>query len=493
MLAVIASSWALATSAIAGPDRKNMELKVGGSELIELTYPVKRASIADPRVADIVVLSPKEIYAYGKQVGYTSVILWEEGTGNRTLLDMVVSLDVSLLKEKLRQLFPREKIEVHTSETGVVLSGTVSGPEVVEEVLRLTRTYLPAGEKAAGQEGAGSPGPAVTNLLTVGGSQQVLLEVKFAEVTRTSGKDWQASLGYSDFSNNFRGAAGTSPLGVSSLGNLAVDAGTFLLNFKGNAANIFVNIKDFTGALQFLEKEGLARTLAEPRLVTQSGKEASFLAGGEFPVPVSQEEGNITIDYKEFGVALRFTPIVMSDGKISLHVAPTVSQISSTSAIPAGIVGANFIVPNLSTRKLDTTVQLYEGQTLALAGLLQNDIREEVSKIPGLGDIPILGALFRSNSFKQDRTDLLIAVTPYLVKPAAQGSLGFPGEHMQIPDEYEFYLEGVLEGERDSSSVSNLSMHHFTSASPDTGEQGGLEGVFGYLPVRSTATEGKPQ
>ncbi len=286
--------------------------------------------------------------------------------------------------------------------------------------------------------------------------------------------------------SDFTGALGVGVLGVSRLGTLAQNAGTLLLNFAGNAANIFVNIDDFTAALQLLEEEGLARVLAEPRLVTQSGQEASFLAGGSFPIPVAQDRNTITIEYKDFGVALKFTPIVLGDGKISLRVSPTVSEIGSSQAIPAGIVGADFIVPNLSTRRLDTTVQLYDGQTLALAGLLQQSLREEVNKIPGLGSVPILGALFRSSSYQQSKTDLLIAVTPHLVKPNKEGSLKFPGESMRLPSQYEFYLEGSLEGDRSDADFSALTRHSFardpqaTQGSP--GKKGGLEGDFGHQP-----------
>ncbi|MCA1765484.1 MAG: hypothetical protein LC633_04435 [Desulfobulbaceae bacterium] len=281
----------------------------------------------------------------------------------------------------------------------MVLSGTVSGPEVVEQVLRLTRTFLPV--KAEGQGdtgGSGRSGAGITNLLNVGNLQQVMLEVTFAEVTRNSGRDLQVGMGLNDMGtdlgNDFiKGSAGIGNLGVSGLGTLAGQAAQSLLfNFAGNAANIFVEIDDFTAALRFLESEGLARTLAEPRLVTQSGQEASFLAGGEYPIPVVQSAGAgdnpvVTIEFKEFGVGLAFTPVVMSNGKISLQVTPSVSTITDTASTAAGTV------PILTTRKLNTNVQLQDGQTLALAGLLQDNMREILTKIPYLSDIPILGTL----------------------------------------------------------------------------------------------------
>ncbi|HKI51623.1 MAG TPA: type II and III secretion system protein family protein, partial [Geothermobacteraceae bacterium] len=492
------------------PPRETVNIKVGGTQIIESPDAVKRASVINPDIADIVIISPKELYAYGKQPGYTTVILWQENKG-KTLLDVIVSLDLTALKEKLHQLFPDEQIEVHGSETGVVLSGTVSGPEVVESVLRLTRTFLPklAEGKGAGA-GTGVSGSGITNLLRVGGIQQVLLEVKFAEVTRNSNKDWQAAFGLEDLGDDFLGTVGlaniftpventfinaTIPQAPSQSGifegaldTVIQNPGSLLVNFAENPANIFVQIDNFKAALHMLETEGLARILAEPRLVTQSGKEASFLAGGEFPVPVAQDLGEISIEFKEFGVALRFTPIVMSDGKINLRVTPSVSQISSVGSIPAGIVGANFVVPTFSTRKLDTTVELYDGQTLALAGLLQDDLREQANKVPGLGDIPIIGQLFRSTSYQQEKTDLLIAVTPHLVKPVKEGELKFPGDKMKVPNGYEFYLEGRLESWRDEVQGSSLSEHKFFSPS-SASRQGGLEGSFGHQPIMALQKE----
>ncbi|MDT8420470.1 MAG: type II and III secretion system protein family protein [Desulfuromonadales bacterium] len=496
---VLVASLLVATSVSAvGIDRYNLDIKLGGSDLVNTAVPFKRISIADPEIADVVVLSPRTIYVFGKKVGYTSVILWEEGKG-QTLLDVVISLDLTGLKKKLHDLYPDEKIEVYGSETGVVLSGTVSGPDIVEQVLRLTKTYLPKqSEGDASQQGTGRSGTNITNLLKVGGIHQVMLEVKFAEVNRTKGKEWQAGLAYNDASSNFTGAASAggavlSPLKFSEkypgpamlpdgtvgslIDGLLQNPGTMFLNFAGNAANMFVNIDDFSAALTLLENEGLARTLAEPRLVTQSGQEASFLAGGEFPIPVPQGDGDITIQYKDFGVSLVFTPVVLSDGRISLRVAPSVSDIAGSQAFPVGIVGTEFIVPSLTTRKLETTVQLNDGQTLALGGLLQEKLRENVQKIPGLGDLPILGSLFRSTNYLEEKTDLLIAVTPHLVKPVPAGTLTFPGEDMQPPNWFEYYLEGRMEGRRPASPGSG-------SAPVATGgEQTGLEGTFGYEPV----------
>lgn len=486
--------------AAADTERRTLDLKLGGSELIKTPAPFTRVAIANPDIADVVVLSTSEVYIFGKKLGFTSMVLWEEDK-DKTVLDVVVSLDITALKQQLFELYPNEKIDVYASETGVVLSGTVSGPEVVEQVIRLTRTYLPKtaeGDKSQG--GSGLSGSGITNLLKVGGLQQVMLEVTFAEVSRDSGRDIQVGIGLDNMGKDFTGNFGTGPLGVE--GNGVVDNGsvkvpagslpalaaqTLLLNFAGdtisglagNAANIFVKIDHFTAALQFLESEGLARTLAEPRLVTQTGQEASFLAGGEFPVPQVEADGEIEINYKPFGVALSFTPVVMSDGRISLHVVPSVSTIANYSQTAAGPM------PILSTRNLETTVQLHDGQTLALAGLLQDNMRETVRKIPFLGDIPILGTLFRSTGYTQEKTDLLVAVTPHLVKPVPEGTIKFPGDRIQVPNRYEFYLEGVLEGARSDDDEPAVKPHDFPPPPHAASQVGGLEGNFGYQPVKA--------
>jgi pilus assembly protein CpaC len=373
-------------------------------------------------------------------------------------------------------------------------------------VIRLAQNYLPKeAEGGDAVRGTGRSGAGVTNLLRVSGPQQVMLEVKIAEVSRNWDREFKAGLGLEGLGSDFTGAVGTAPVftpiknafinanfpsapeqsGIfeGAIDGLIQNPGSLFMNFAGNAANIFLDIDNFQTALRFLETNGLARTLAEPRLVTTSGQEASFLAGGEFPIPVSQDVNTITIEFKEFGVALRFTPVVLEDGRISLRVAPSVSEISSTSVIPAGILGANFIVPNLSTRRLETTVEMYDGQTLALAGLLQDNLRESIEKIPGLGDIPILGTLFRSSKYRQQKTDLLIAITPRIVKPVPGGSIKFPGEYLKPPSRWEFYLEGRLEGKRPFDQVSAFGANEPLSPRISPVKSGGLDGNFGYKSV----------
>jgi pilus assembly protein CpaC len=460
------------------------------------------------------VITKDEIVLVGRTMGQSKILLRDD-MDNTTTLYVFVSPDVSLLKRRINQLFPNQDIKIYSNANGVILGGTVTGPEIVEQVLRVAGQILaaPTGGRpnpikvgdnvksaaskdelatviaqkqiisaTAGEGGGGAStgtsSPQIINLMKIDGPQQVMLEVKFAEVNRRSGRDLQAAFSLGGLSDDFGGAVGVNPLGAGSgVGGAApilpALLGDLFVNFSGlnRTANILLNIDKFSLALQFLESESLARLLAEPRLVTQSGQEASFLAGGEFPYQ-TVSDNDVGINFKEFGVGLKFTPIVGSDGMVTLRVSPSVSEITELVETSTGPQ------PVLSTRKLNTTVRLRDGQTLVLAGLLQDDLREIVSKVPMLGDIPILGTLFRSSSYQQRKTDLLIAVTPHIVKPVREDEISFPGEFLKPPNRQEFYLEGRLEGRRTADDPSILSQHRFVSETAIDG--GGMEGSFGH-------------
>jgi pilus assembly protein CpaC len=248
--------------------------------------------------------------------------------------------------------------------------------------------------------------------------------------------------------------------------------GNLILN-RPTAPNVFISIDNFALYMRFIEEEKLGRVLAEPKLVTMSGQEASFLAGGEFPYQTVDADGQTNTEFKDFGVGLRFTPVVGSDGLITLKVFPSVSEIASLVETSTGPQ------PTFNTRKLETMVQLRDGQTLALAGLLQDSLTETISKVPLLGDIPILGTLFRSTDYKSKKTDLLVAVTPHLIYPVQEGKISFPGEFIKPPNRFELYLEGRLEGRRADTDRSLLSDHVFTA--PTSVSSGGMEGSFGHM------------
>lgn len=462
-------------------------------------HPLRRVVIGNPDIVHVDVVSKNEIILVGKKLGNTKILLRDDA-GSETTLDIMVSPDITTLKKRINELFPGQNIRIYSNKSGVILAGSVTGAEIIEQVLRVANQLLltssdkgvasikvakgvrsaaskeelaqvmsesrgvtveAVAEEESGGE-TGKSGPSIINLMTVGGPQQVLLEVKFAEVNRRSARDLQAGFSLGKLSDDF--SYSSTSTGTAS----PAAAGSLLLNLASKA-NIFVNIDNFTATLRFLEEEQLGRILAEPKLVTMAGQEASFLAGGEYPFQEIDEDGDVGITFKEFGVGLRFTPIVGSDGLITLHVAPSVTEIASLIEVENGSNEAVF-----STRKLDSTVQLHDGQTLALAGLLQDSLTEVVNKIPLLGDIPIIGTLFRSTNYLQNKTDLMIAVTPHIIQPVREGELTFPGEFINPPNRFEFYLEGRLEGRRRATDPSHFSRHDFIPGN------GGLEGDFGH-------------
>ena len=417
---------------------QNVELVKGKSLLIETPVALKRVSLADPEIADALVISPRQLYLTGKAVGTTNLTLWAENERVFALYDLVVSPDLSRLKEKFHEILPGEDIRVTATHDAITLFGSISSTAKLSQALEVARAFAP--EK-------------VVNLLQVAGVHQVMLEVRVAEMSRSVSK----RLGF-NFAVNTAGAA----FGVSQLNRL-----TTFDNFVteiGAAINALFRIQTggvtLTSFIDALKEHGLVKILAKPTLVTLSGQEASFLAGGEFPIPVPQQEDTITIEFKTFGVALSFTPTVLSEQQISLRVAPEVSELDFANAVSI----SGFVVPALTTRRASTVVELADGQSFAIAGLLDESVREFVSKFPLLGDIPILGALFRSVSFQKSETELVIIVTPHLVKPLVLTHQPLPTDAFIEPNDVEFLLLGKLEGSGSKG-----------------GPSGKLDGQFGYI------------
>jgi pilus assembly protein CpaC len=509
-----------------------IEMVPGDNKKLMIDHDLKRIVVGDPNIIEIKVLSKNRIGLIAKGIGNSSITLNGPDEADVTSIYVHVAPDVIALKQRISQLFPGQNIRIYANKNGIILAGSVSGAEVVEQVLRLTEQMLASpgkeqaqpqveinrqvsstatdeelaqiiadtseisvdAKKKSGSSTTGKSSVTITNLMQVGGSQQVLLEVKLAEVNRESTRELQAGIGLGGLGSDFSGGISSSSsvltdfdtTGLSgvipggkigslvddiSIPGLADAPGTLFMNLA-DGANIFINIDNFTAMLRFVESERLGRILAEPKLVTMSGQEASFLAGGQFPFQEIDNNGNIGIEFKDFGVGLKFTPIVQSDGTITLKVAPSVTDIDQLVETSTGPQ------PVFSTRKLESTVQLRDGQTLALAGLLQENLTEVVNKVPFLGDIPYLGALFRSSNYQQSKTDLLVAVTPHLISPVREGDISFPGEFIKPPNRHEFYLEGRLEGRRTSMDPSQIQQHNFARKSYS--EAGGLEGDFGH-------------
>jgi len=423
-------------------------VSLGQSVVINAANAVKQVSLAEPTIADSVLLSPKQIYVIGKSIGTTTLTVWD-GKGNIAVLDIEVAPDIVGLKDNLRQILPSENIGVTTAKDGLTLFGDVSSATHLEQALTVAELYAP--EK-------------VTNLMQVSGVHQVMLEVRVAEMSTTLTK----RLGI-----NFTAFTGGTFFGLNLFSNLvAIDE----LGFGNNNPIPFLDavispsinsILQFgakgvtvTGFIDALKGDGLVKVLAEPTLVALSGQKASFLAGGEFPILVPQSNDQVTVEFRSFGVALSFTPTVIDSDKISIQVSPEVSELDFTTAVTF----AGTRIPGLNVRRASTVIELADGQSFAIAGLLQERIREVVSKFPLLGEIPILGALFRSSSFERGETELIIIVTPRLVKPLDMATQSLPTDHYVEPNDVDFFLFGRLQGK-----------------GPKERRQGKLDGMFGYI------------
>ncbi len=364
---------------------RSLSLAKGTSLLLVTSVPVLRFTVGDPEIADVVVVSPTELLVNGKTLGSTSLILWESTTGPR-LYSVEVTVDTPALERYLREALPGEQIGVTASGNSVTLSGTIRDPVAVDQAIAI-----------ASGTGVGS----VINNLVAPPAVQVLLQVRFAEINRSNLKDFATQL------------TTLNPQDLDSDGDWfaqSVSDGLLQVLLSNPAA-------DIEAAIRASISKGTLRSLAEPNLLTLPGKEASFLAGGEFPYPTIQggavgSVGAVTIAFREFGVRLRFTPVITRSGSIRLKVAPEVSQLDFAN----GLTFQGFVVPTILVRRAETEVELGEGQYLALAGLIDNQTIENVSKIPLLGDIPLLGAFFRSSQVRARETELLVLVTPRLIR-----------------------------------------------------------------------------
>ena len=439
-------------------------LSVGDSKIIELKQRVAKVELVNPAIADVVVLTPWKLYLIGKAPGSTRLILRSGDNLISSIIVLEVSPNVALLKEKLHEMFPEEKdIRVNAAQDSITLSGTVSSTMNLSQVLALASSYAPVDKEGKSK---------VVSFLEVGGVHQVMLEVRVSEMSRSLMRRLGVNFNY--ITQN-----GTN-LGISMLGSLTklptqgwpdnplvvADSVNFITRFIGDGTT-------WTFLIDALKEEGLVKVLAEPTLITLSGKTANFLAGGEYPIPVPQSMGGgtaVTIDYKSFGVGLNFTPTVLSSGKISMQVAPEVSELNFTNAVTI----QGYIVPALTTRRVSTTIELADGQSFAIAGLLRDDLREDVKKFPALGDIPILGVLFRSTSYQKEETELVIVVTPHLVKPVDMTKQTLPTDSLIEPDDFEFYLLGNLEGRGENGTETGPGASSLPGG-------GGLEGDFGYI------------
>ena len=392
--------------------RSGIQLALGKSRLYQYSESIVRVSVADAAIADVMVMNPKQIYLIGKKVGSTNVFIWHKDD-KLSSLDVSVGIDAGSVQGLLEQLLPTEKnLRVSSAGDSLVLTGQLTDSSKVQQAVLIAQEFT---EKK------------VLNMTTTGHLPQVLLEVKIAEVDKTVADSIGLQAQGSNFSFNMLNGT-VAPIG-----------------FAASASGTIGSVKTW---LQAQINSGLIKILAEPNIMAISGQDGEFLSGGIVYLPIVQSSGTggnvITLQPQNYGVGVKFTPTVLAEGRINLKVSPQVSEVQSQGiTVTAG--SSTTVFPSITTRQASTTVQLYDGQSFAIGGLIKNNVVEIISAFPGLANIPIIGALFRSSSFKADRSELLIVVTPHIVNPLNQRP-GLPTDKIIQPTATEFFIEGKLEG-----------------------------------------------
>lgn len=392
-----------------GDDAPVLEVHRGRSTVVGVDQPFATLAVADPEIASVTATSNQSFFVRGKAPGWTTVLVYDQGGAVQEFIQVNVVLGIDALKSDLQALLPGEDFDVVPVYDGVFISGEISTAGAASRAMQLAERHVPGG---------------VANGLAVEQAQQVLLEVRFVEASRAVVREFGIGLGGSREGDFSFGTSGDLISGIAGqLSGIATQAitGGFSVDAQINA----------------LEEKGVLRTLARPNLVALSGDTASFLAGGEFPIPVGQNEDVVTIEFREFGVSLAFTPTVLGEDMINVKVRPEVSTIDNTNSVSFD----GFVVPGLSVRRTETTVELRDGQSFAIAGLLQNSYSNDARNTPWLSGVPVLGSLFSSKRFERNETELVIIITPRLVEPASSiDELHTPYDTVDEPNQKEFFL-----------------------------------------------------
>jgi pilus assembly protein CpaC len=452
----------------AGSVERAVKVGLDKALVIDLPRDARDILVSNPAIADAVIRTPRRIYVTGVAIGQSNVIVFDRGGQQIVSLELSVERDTSGLTTLLHQLLPDSDVQVQIVSDNLILSGTVRNAADSRRAQDIANVFLNGGSQAQGSGGdaggvsvssaSGTTPSTVVNMLTIQGQDQVQVKVNVAEVNRNLVKQ----LGLSFDASNI------------SIGSLLLGADTALpFAVKGASPSQFgsIGVKQDGGGtatvtIKALEQTGLFKTLAEPTLTAISGESASFLAGGEFPVPAGKDQsGNVTITFKPFGVALSMTPVVLDDGRISLHVKTEVSELSTDGSVS---LGPDVSIPSLKVRRAETTLELPSGGSMVLGGLLEDSVRQSISALPGLGKLPILGALFRSRDFQRDETELVIIATPYLVRPVSRDALATPDQGFASASDAQAQLLG------------NLNRIYGGSATPPP-SGGGYQGSFGYI------------
>jgi pilus assembly protein CpaC len=471
-----------------------IKLMINRSVVISTKTPYKRVSVGNPEIADVNTIGPSNILLTAKKPGNTQLIVWDDQDRSQ-VVEVNVDFDVVSLQDQLHKMFPGTNIEVSQLNGAIALSGRVQNLEVAEQA---TAAASPYSQK-------------VLNFLTISGTKQVMLQVRFAEVSRSAssalGVNYNfasgaflggSNVGQVNPSNRMleSGTVGTTPPfnGVGLNGATPVNPSVTLYG-AGQIGNFY-----FEYFVNALRQNNLLRVLAEPNLIATSGETASFLAGGEFPVPVTQGGGGaggvaVTVEYREFGVRLKFTPVILGDGKIRLKVAPEVSDLDFTTAVRFN----GFVIPGLTSRKVETTIDLGDGQSFAIAGLLHNSVTATKDVTPLLGDLPIIGALWRSVRYQRKETELVVLVTPHLVDGMNPGQVpALPGENWRHPSENELFWNRDLGGESTSrkrgmagATTRPVASSAGANETPKDIDVPRFQGEYGFTPTTQTS-EGSP-
>ncbi|CAJ91865.1 Flp pilus assembly protein secretin [Cupriavidus necator] len=404
---------------------------VGKSQLITLQEPVRNRTLGNPNVVQATMVSPQTLYVLGRAVGTTNMIV-QGRSGSCSIINVVVNADAGGLQTSLGQLLPGEPgIRVMTAADNLVLTGSVTNAQTAQQAMEIAQAYANAAQGGDGNKKGG-----VLNMLSVDTPQQVMLEVKVAEVSKTLLNQLGSTV-------NLQGGFGSWSGGLVT--SLLTGASSAIFASKANN-------RPFDIAIDAQKNDSLVKILAEPNLVTISGQEASFLAGGKIYIPVAQANvlngaGTVTLQEEEFGVGLKFTPTVLANGRIHLKVSPEVSELSPTGAtIRGGTLAGQSILPVITTRRASTTVQMRDGESFAIGGLLTDSARGSLKALPGAGEVPVLGTLFRSTQYQQDLTELVFVITPRLVKPMQTSNYPLPTDSFSTPNPLSLYFMGNMEG-----------------------------------------------
>lgn len=477
------------STAVANPimqelDTLTYQVPLNKSRLIRFGDRIKKISQSNPKIASFKVFPPREFLLKGKSLGTTNIYVWGGNNRIAQVINVEVTHDLETLKKKLYELLPGERIEVRSAQRNIVLSGSVSGLDKMQAAVDIARSFL-----SASMKGAKGNKSSVINLMGISGGHQVMLEIKVAEIDREIARGLDVNfLALRPGKISFGALNGGGVVRPSLLGSIlnpnahSIDAAG--LFFSAVSGSYIFNI-----TIDAAKNENLAKILAEPTLTTLSGQEATFLSGGEFPIPVLQggndNNGGITVEFKEFGVGVRFLPVVLDSGRINLNMNVSVSELSDVAAFGAEISGTttSFSVPSLIKREASSTLELADGQTMSIAGLISDTVRSHVNKFPGLGDVPFLGTLFRNESFLKKSTELVIFVTPRLAKPILADQIVLPTDSFVEPDDMDFYIFGRLEAKNADKIVDLKGNNSLTNY------QGGLDGQFGHELIEDTYNE----